>query len=131
MEFKGPKRKYIPQKLRLLVYDKFNGHCAYCGCKLKLKDMQIDHIESVCKTTFEKKSINDSEDNYMPSCRMCNYYKSIYDLENLRHSIKNVLVPNLKKTFNYRLAEKYGLVKEIDKPIVFFFEKFQKDKTNI
>ena len=36
-------RKTIPKKIRQIVYDKYNGHCAYCGCELEYKDMQIDH----------------------------------------------------------------------------------------
>lgn len=32
--------------VREKVYQKYNGHCAYCGCELQYKDMQVDHIES-------------------------------------------------------------------------------------
>ena len=31
-------------KVREIVYAKYKGHCAYCGCELEMKDMQIDHI---------------------------------------------------------------------------------------
>lgn len=41
------KRKPIPQEIRRQVYEKCNGHCAYCGCELKYEDMQVDHKESV------------------------------------------------------------------------------------
>lgn len=34
----------ISKKIREIVYKKYNGHCAYCGCKIEYKDMQIDHI---------------------------------------------------------------------------------------
>lgn len=27
-----------------LVYNKYGGHCAYCGKKIDIKDMQIDHF---------------------------------------------------------------------------------------
>lgn len=27
------------KKLRQEIYDKYNGHCAYCGCEIELKDM--------------------------------------------------------------------------------------------
>lgn len=40
-------RKAIPKKVRELVYKKYGGHCAYCGCKLEYKDMQVDHIEDI------------------------------------------------------------------------------------
>ena len=30
---------------RITVYDKYDGHCAYCGREIGLQDMQIDHIK--------------------------------------------------------------------------------------
>lgn len=27
-------RKPIPKSVRKLVYAKYDGHCAYCGCKI-------------------------------------------------------------------------------------------------
>lgn len=41
-------RKPIPKKIREEVYQKYNGHCAYCWCELEYKDMQVDHVISVC-----------------------------------------------------------------------------------
>lgn len=41
------KRKTINKKTRKLVFNKYNGHCAYCGCELTMKTMQVDHITSV------------------------------------------------------------------------------------
>ena len=41
------KRKAISKKDRKLVYEMYNGHCAYCGCELELKKMQVDHFNSV------------------------------------------------------------------------------------
>jgi 5-methylcytosine-specific restriction endonuclease McrA len=29
---------------RLAVYNKYNGHCAYCGRSIKIEEMQIDHV---------------------------------------------------------------------------------------
>lgn len=37
-------RKPIPKNIRKQVYEKYNGHCAYCGCKLDYKDMQVDTL---------------------------------------------------------------------------------------
>ena len=30
---------------RLEVFQKCNGHCAYCGEKIEYKDMQVDHVK--------------------------------------------------------------------------------------
>lgn len=79
------KHKPITKKIRIKVWEKYNHHCAYCGCKLEYKDMQVDHIDSVYVHCDYKKEntldeINDI-DNLMPSCKQCNLYKSTFDLE--------------------------------------------------
>lgn len=120
------KHKSISKKKRLLVYDKCNGHCAYCGCELEFKDMQVDHIESVWANVEWKanKTLDEINDlgNLMPSCRMCNFYKSSASLEKFRQNLTDVLMPNVRKPFDYRLALKYGLIEEHIKPITFYFE---------
>ena len=72
-------RKPIPKRIREQVYQKYNGHCAYCGCELEYKDMQVDHVASV----YLYNGTNDI-DNLMTSCRMCNFYKSTYSLDDFR-----------------------------------------------
>jgi len=37
------------KRLRELVYQKFDCHCAYCGKKLELKDMQVDHFVPILR----------------------------------------------------------------------------------
>ena len=37
--------KRIPPRVRRLVYNKFDGRCAYCGQPIEFKDMQVDHIK--------------------------------------------------------------------------------------
>ena len=112
-------RKQIAQKIRKQVYEKYNGHCAYCGCKLEYKDMQVDHVISV----YGKDGSNDL-DNLMPTCRMCNFYKSTYSLDDFRKNLET-LHERLRKPFIYRLALKYGLIEEHKKDVVFYFEKEQ------
>lgn len=120
------KHKPIPKKKRILVWEKYNHHCAYCGCELDYKDMQVDHIESVYATSMQNGWIdtqNDDLSNLMPSCRMCNYYKQANDIEGLRRNLQNMLMRNVRRPFDYRLAVKYGLVVENIHPIKFYFEK--------
>lgn len=112
-------RKPIPKKVREQVYRKYNGHCAYCGCKLDYKDMQVDHVVSV----YGNNGSNDIE-NLMPACRMCNFYKSYFPLEVFRKNLET-LHERLRKPFIYRLALKYGLIEEHKKDVVFYFEKEQ------
>lgn len=119
--------KTISKKVRQEVYQKYNGHCAYCGCELEYKDMQVDHIKSKYLHTDYVKDMTIDElnsiDNLMPSCRMCNFYKSQGDIEYLRNRIQDSLVRNLRKPFDYRMALKYGLIEEHIQPIQFYFEK--------
>ena len=37
-------RRKLTKDERMAVYEKTNGHCAYCGCELEYKDMQVDHV---------------------------------------------------------------------------------------
>ena len=82
------KHKPIPKRMRLLLYEKYNHKCAYCGCNLEYKDMQVDHIKSVYANTDFKQVMTEEEmysvDNLLPSCRQCKFYKSSMDLETFR-----------------------------------------------
>ena len=110
------KRKAISKSVRIKVYEKYKGHCAYCGCELELKDMQVDHIESL----YWYGGVDDIK-NYMPSCRSCNFYKSTLTLEKFREQIQTV-TQRLDREFIYRIAKNYGIVNENQKPIKFYFE---------
>lgn len=122
--------KPITKAKRIEVWNKYDHHCAYCGYKLEYKDMQVDHINSVytrCDYKKEKTLDEINEiDNLMPACRQCNLYKSTFDLEEFRNRLTSVMMKNLQKTFQYRLALKYGLIKENINPIEFYFEKLIK-----
>lgn len=124
--------KPIQKKKRIEVWNKYDHHCAYCGCELEYKDMQVDHIDSVyihCYYTKEKTLSEINEiDNLMPACRQCNLYKSTFNLEEFRNRLTNVMLKNLQKTFQYRLALKYGLIEENINPVKFYFEKVKKQK---
>ena len=37
-------RKKLTKAERQAVYDKMEGHCAYCGCEISLQTMRVDHI---------------------------------------------------------------------------------------
>ena len=41
------KRRKLNKSERLAVYDKTNGHCAYCGKEITLQQMQVDHVVPV------------------------------------------------------------------------------------
>lgn len=118
------KRKPIPKNIREQVYEKCHGHCAYCGCKLEYKDMQVDHIVAVGRG-----GTNDL-DNLLPSCRQCNYDKHEMSIERFRRRISKDLFKSLDRIFVYKLAKKYGMVEEHHKQVKFFFEQIEKEEIN-
>ena len=90
------------KRFRRKIYDKFGGNCAYCGCEIEIKDMQIDHIipkKSFLTRVKNKRNVPDflyhlteidmnHEDNLFPSCRVCNHWKDTYDIESFRKEIE-------------------------------------------
>lgn len=119
------KRKIIPNKTRIEVWEKFEKRCAYCGCELEYHDMQVDHISSVARSSFikmENSELNDVQ-NLFPSCRMCNYYKNTNSIEEFRKKLQTTLKETSIKSFQTRLALKYGMVKLDIWDGLFWFEK--------
>jgi len=125
---------------RILIWSKFQGHCGYCGEEIKLKRMQIDHIipKSNFVTSVHNKykiplflshlTINDIDhvDNLMPSCPVCNRWKKTFHLELFRSEIQKQIERLNSYSANYRFAKRYGLLKEINGPVIFYFEKLIK-----
>lgn len=89
---------YIKKEIRLRVWDKYDKCCAYCGKKLKYKEMQVDHIEPYwhsgteedCKRWNVKKGKHE-ECNFNPSCARCNRWKSTHTIETFRKEIQEQL----------------------------------------
>ena len=122
----------ISKKIRETVYNKYNGHCAYCGCEIEMKDMQVDHIQPKYRGYFQYALEVGSDDisNLNLSCRMCNYYKGMSDLEVFRNKLKGTLMPNVQRPFIFRLAEKYGMVEVKEWDGKFYYEKIKKEQEN-
>lgn len=116
-------RKRISKETRQRVYDKYNGRCAYCGCELELKDMQVGHLKSVYLSEYKGEQVDESFDNYMPACRSCNFYKSTFGLETFRDRIQSIMLKELKKNFSFKFLNRYGIVKVSEQnPLQFYFE---------
>lgn len=127
------KHKAISKKVRIALYEKYNHRCAYCGCEMEYKDMQVDHIKSVYCNNDIAQTISEEEmydeSNLLPTCRQCNFYKSTFTVEQFRQRLKEVMMPNLQKDFRYRLAVKYGLIEETGKNVKFYFEEIPDEQT--
>lgn len=126
------KHRTIPVKVRREVYNKCHGHCAYCGCRIDYSEMQVDHIRSVYQYNdlLSAKTLEELNDpsNLLPSCRSCNFYKGSRSIESFRQSLEETLFRNATETFQFRLAEKYGLVERHPHKIRFFFETMEEEQ---
>lgn len=113
-------RKKLTKTERQQVYDKCNGHCAYCGCELTLKDMQVDHVVAFNLIHDEN---TETMLNYLPACRSCNNYKHTMTIEAFRNSIERFPQVLMRDSVTYRNAVRFGLVEPKPHKIVFYFEK--------
>ena len=102
---------------RQKVYDKYNGHCAYCGKAISIKEMQVDHI-------LPKRNGGTNDiDNLNPSCRLCNHYKRAANIETFRHGLLGGLIKRLMKIYIFRVALDYGMITINGWDKKFYFEK--------
>ena len=118
----GTKRKALTKKEQQAVYDKYDGHCAYCGKKIEYKDMQVDHRVAIMHCG------EDEMDNYMPACRRCNHYKRAASVEGFRMMIEEIPIKLMRDSYIYKVAADYGFVPTEEQEIEFYFEKIEKQK---
>ena len=109
------RRKALSKNMRREVYEMYGGHCAYCGREIDIKEMQVDHVQSVYLGGEDERS------NYRPACRSCNFYKSTMSVDGLREQL-GLIAGRLEKLFIFRLALAYGLIQLTGRPVKFYFE---------
>ena len=130
---------------RNLIYLKFNGKCAYCGHKIKICDMQVDHIIPRSTYVFHMQTrhkvpfflshltMDDVNhiDNLFPSCQICNLRKLNYSLEDFRTEVNELVSLLESKSQTYKLAKRFNFVKEKKvKQFKFYFENEQENRDN-
>lgn len=103
---------------RNIIYQKYNGHCAYCGKEITIKEMQVDHYYP------KRMSFKGVEDisNKMPSCRRCNHYKRAEQPEGFR-TLLITLHERLMKIYIFKVAVDFGIVKIQPFDGKFYYEK--------
>lgn len=115
---------------RQRVYDKYDGHCAYCGTEITLKQMQVDHIQAKWNT-WSDAEINrrpgfvrgsDEESNLNPSCARCNKWKATFSVEQFRKEIELQRQRLRRDSSAYRMSLDYNLITERDNSVIFYFE---------
>jgi len=110
--------------LRLRVYNKFDGHCAYCGKNLEYKDMQVDHYwpKTLAHWFHNRPEFIESLENLMPSCRRCNHYKRSLQPEDWRTRM-NTLHERIEQEYINKVAIDFGIINIRPFDGKFFFER--------
>lgn len=136
----------LTKKERRIVFDKFGGKCAYCGCELPDKGWHADHIEPCLRKMeivprderknplafevrhsgeFFNEEANRIE-NFYPACAPCNLFKATFSLELFRTEISKQVERAALYSVNFRTALRFGQIELNEIPVVFWFEKYNK-----
>ena len=111
------KRRKLSKADRILIYDKCNRRCAYCGCDLECKSMQVDHAQPLrCGGA-------DGMSNMLPACRSCNHYKATLTVEEYRKYIESIPDRLNRDSIPFSVGRRFGVVNENRKRVVFWFEE--------
>lgn len=114
-------RRRLSKAERRAVYDKCNGHCAYCGCDLEYKDMQADHLVPLYNGGA------DELDNMLPACRSCNHYKATLSLDSFRAMIDSIPDTLYRDSATYRVGRRFGKINIVADKTEFYFEVMKDD----
>lgn len=112
------------KKQREIIFNKYGGRCAYCGNHLQ-KGWHVDELLPVIrhKNGLCEHPENYNIDNQMPACPSCNINKHSLPLESFRSLIKGFIKHLTIVNTQYKIASRYGLVKETNNDVIFYFEK--------
>lgn len=124
-------RRRLTQKERRVVYDKYNGHCAYCGCEIPFKGFNADHLHCIRNYEYTEEFTGidvHSIDNLMPACGSCNRYKATMDLETFRKQLQKIPDRLQRNVCTYNIAIRFGMVQENREPIKFYFERAKENE---
>ncbi|MBA3675604.1 MAG: hypothetical protein H0W75_11740 [Chitinophagaceae bacterium] len=125
-----PKEK---AKQRQIIFDKYNGKCAYCGCNL-IKGWHTSPIQPIEIKVGEDGSMieeNNTISNIVGACVNCAMSKTHIGMngrtehltiENFKKAILQSF-DMMKETPYYKRAIKFGLITESDIPLRFHFEQ--------
>ena len=124
-------RRRLSQAERKAVYDKYNGHCAYCGCDIPFKGFNVDHLHCLRNYEYTEEFTGidvHSIDNLMPACGSCNRYKAAMDLETFRKQLQKIPDRLQRDVCTYNIAIRFGMVQENREPIKFYFERAKENE---
>lgn len=120
------------KKVRDILFKKYDGLCAYCGCELQ-KGWHVDEIEPIRRNFkfVDGKTVSGGDcmhperlhiDNQNPACASCNINKHSMSLEDFRKLITGFMKHLNEVSTQYKIAKRYGLVTETKADVKFYFE---------
>ena len=112
----------MKKELRLAIYKKYECKCAYCGCVIIYKKMQVDHFWPQCRAHMKPNKDNNAIENLMPSCAKCNNHKHGFLIEEWREELERIF-SNIHKDAKVSRAMRFGQLEIDTKPVVFYFER--------
>lgn len=114
----------LTKKQRVVIFNKSNGKCWYCGCDLSGLSWHADHFKPVYRERSGMVNPHlDTIENMVPSCAPCNIFKSTLSIEELREEIGRQVERARKYSVNFRTAERFMMVAEVKGNVVFWFEE--------
>jgi len=118
-------------KEREFIFNRYNGKCAFCGIDLE-KGWHISPLiptELAITNEGNLEKTNNEIENKLPSCRACNssriqlsYGEKTMTVEEFKKSLWFSFNQMLKNNPDYKKAVRFGLIKETQQPITFYFE---------
>lgn len=121
-------RRRLTKAERQAVYDKCNGHCAYCGCEIPFKGFHVDHVKCLRNYEYMDELLGievDGIENMLPSCSSCNRYKATFDLETFRKMLSGITKRLARDVSTYNIAVRFNMIEEHNEPIIFYFERMK------
>lgn len=114
-------RRKLSKVERQKVYEKCKGHCAYCGCELEYKNMQVDHVKPLRIGGADELS------NMLPACRSCNHYKATLDVEGFRQYLRGINNRLMRDSIPFQVATRFGIVRHKgNNNVTFYFERCER-----
>lgn len=113
-------RRKLSKSERMQVYEKCKGHCAYCGCEMEYKDMQVDHVKPLRIGGADELS------NMLPTCRSCNHYKATLDVDGFRKYLGSIHKRLMRDSIPFQVAVRFGIVQHVGDDVSFYFEQCEK-----
>lgn len=115
-------RRKLSKSERQQIHNKCNGHCAYCGCELDYKDMQVDHMIPISRGGADELS------NMLPACRSCNHYKATLGVEGFRRYLGGIAHRLMRDSIPFQVATRFGIVRHMGDNVTFYFETMERDE---